>query len=578
MMRSIQLMLLGNPRLQYDNETIALPRRRAIALLAYLAVTRRTHARDTLVALLYPELDESAGKAELRRILSTLKAALPEDILVTDRETIALSDAIEIDVHAVAEALTTNTIEALNAVVRLYGDEFMAGFTLTDSAPFDDWQFEQREVFRRQFIRALRQLVDYHGERREFEAAILYARRWLAQDTLDERAYRTLMRLYARSDQTGLALRLYEECVHILATELHVQPEAETTRLYEMIKVNRDDLPTAGIMPPPPRLVVGREGVLNDLKARLTTTGSVIIVQGWPGVGKSTMLAALTHDPAVETLFPDGVLWTSLGATPNLLAELSLWAGSLGIKSDERDTTLESIATQIRSALRHRHMLIVVDDVWSAAQGTLFQLGGANSAFVASTRQNDIASALAPTPNDIYKLPVMNEANSLELLKELAPEVVEKHPNLALALVRDLEGLPLALQVAGRLLHYENQIGWGIEDLLSELREGTKLLAAHPPSDVAYQQASPTIAALLRKSTDLLSVEMRARFIYLGMFAPKPATYDLPAIAVAWGERDPRPGIRVLIDRGLLEPASAGRFQMHALLVLHARTLAERIE
>jgi hypothetical protein len=223
-------------------------------------------------------------------------------------------------------------------------------------------------------------------------------------------------------------------------------------------------------------------------------------------------------------------------------------------------------------------VLLLVDDVWAASHGTLFQLGGANCVTIHSTRQNDIANALAPTPNDIYKLPVMTEANALELLRQLAPDVVANHAAAALALVRDLEGLPLAVQVAGRLLHYESQIGWGIDELLSEIREGTRLLASQPPADVAYMQASPTIAALLRKSTDLLTQEMRARFIFLGMFAPKPATYDLPAIAVAWGERDPRPGIRMLIDRGLLEPATGGRFQMHALLVMHARTLAERIE
>jgi DNA-binding SARP family transcriptional activator len=580
---STTLVLFGNPRLEHDQQVVALPRRRAMALLAYLAITRRAHSRDALVALLYPDLDESTGRAELRRILSALKSVLPEEVLIADRETVALSEKIRVDAWDFNSAASAETIEALAAAVPLYSDELMAGFTLSDSPTFDDWQFAQREGFRRQFIRVLRRLVDYHSEKGEFETAISHGKRWLAQDTLDEIGYRTLMRLYVRAEQTVAALRLYDECVRIMAAELQVQPEAETTRLYEMIKANRDDLPTIGIMPPRPRLIVGRETVLNDLKERLTQTvdtahGPVIIVQGWPGVGKSTILSALAHDPAIENLFPDGVLWTSLGATPNLLSELSLWAGALGLASGERGTTLEALAAQIRSALHHRQMLILVDDVWMASHGTLFQVGGAHCAFVVSTRQNDIANALAPTPKDIYKLPVLTEDNALDLLRQLAPEVVEEHPDASLALVRDLEGLPLALQVAGRLLRYESQIGWGIEDLLQELRDGAKLLALQPPADVAYPQASPTITALLRKSTDSLSDDMRTRFVYLGMFAPKPATYDLPALAVAWGERDPRPAVRFLIDRGLLEPAGTGRFQMHALLVMHARLLAETIE
>ena len=87
------------------------------------------------------------------------------------------------------------------------------------------------------------------------------------------------------------------------------------------------------------------------------------------------------------------------------------------------------------------------------------------------------------------------------------------------------------------------------------------------------QDTTPTIAALLRRSTDLLDEETRRRFAYLGLFVPKPATFDLDAMAAAWDVSDPKPVTRILVDRGLLEPVSGGRFQMHALLVLHAQSI-----
>jgi hypothetical protein len=41
-----------------------------------------------------------------------------------------------------------------------------------------------------------------------------------------------------------------------------------------------------------------------------------------------------------------------------------------------------------------------------------------------------------------------------------------------------------------------------------------------------------------------------------------------------WQVEDPKPTVRILVDRGLLEPITEiGRFQMHALLVMHAKTL-----
>ena len=41
-----------------------------------------------------------------------------------------------------------------------------------------------------------------------------------------------------------------------------------------------------------------------------------------------------------------------------------------------------------------------------------------------------------------------------------------------------------------------------------------------------------------------------------------------------WMGDDPRPIVRALVSRGRLEPIG-GRFQMHALLVAHARALCE---
>jgi len=46
--------------------------------------------------------------------------------------------------------------------------------------------------------------------------AIPHARRWLAIDNLDEPAHRTLMELYARTDQLAVAYRQDQECCRLL--------------------------------------------------------------------------------------------------------------------------------------------------------------------------------------------------------------------------------------------------------------------------------------------------------------------------------------------------------------------------
>jgi hypothetical protein len=173
---------------------------------------------------------------------------------------------------------------------------------------------------------------------------------------------------------------------------------------------------------------------------------------------------------------------------------------------------------------------------------------------------------------------VLTEESALKLLRALAPSVVKEHLNESLELVRDLEYLPLGIQVAGRLLNEETRMGLGgVGTLLEQLRSGRKLLEAKAPADRMdlEKQTLPTVAVLLKQSTDRLDERTRECFARLGAFAPKPATFDIEDMKAVWHIDDPSPIVRTLVNRGLLEPLGGGRFQMHALLVLHADSMLE---
>ena len=90
-MSRLVLHLLGPPRLELDGEPVHIGRRKAVALLAYLAVTVRSHSRDSLATLLWPEYDQSRARANLRRALSLLNRTLGEGWLTTDREIAGLN-------------------------------------------------------------------------------------------------------------------------------------------------------------------------------------------------------------------------------------------------------------------------------------------------------------------------------------------------------------------------------------------------------------------------------------------------------------------------------------------------------
>lgn len=311
-MPTLTLYLFGPPRIEVDGTAISVDTRKALALMAYLAMTRQPQSRDSLAALLWPENDQPHARAALRRTLSALNTASVGQWLHIERETVGLNfqDDLQIDVQVfgrlLAECRTHGhranetcaaCVQPLTAAVALYKNDFLAGFSLRDSPEFDDWQVYQSDALRRDFASALETLMQCYSAARRFDAALLYARRWLALDRLHEPAHQQLMRLYAWDGKRAAALRQYRECVQALEQELGVSPLESTTRLYQLIKENQ-------IPPLPPPLsepiFVPEEQQTDNAAAPITTTPVSIqsprqasIITGYPLIGRAEEWAML---------------------------------------------------------------------------------------------------------------------------------------------------------------------------------------------------------------------------------------------------------------------------------------------
>jgi hypothetical protein len=333
---------------------------------------------------------------------------------------------------------------------------------------------------------------------------------------------------------------------------------------------------TPGVAPPFPSLLfLGRGADMRQIRAHLSASEDrgLVVIRGWPGVGKTSMMSALGRDRRLMRRFPDGVMWTSLGPSPGLLSVLARWGSVLGTDRLLQAPTLTAATEELAPLLASKKMLLLVDDVWDPSHLVPFlSARGPDCMVVTTTRLPEVAESFTSVRANVYPLQVLDEQYALELFQAIAPEVAEQHPAESLDLVRTLECLPLSIHVAGRLLATESKFGWGISELIEDVKSGKALLIAHPPED-RLEPGMETVAALLRKSTDLLSESFREYYAYLGVFAPKPATFDLAALKSVWELDDPKPVVRELVGRGLLEPLGTGRFQMHALLVAHAHSL-----
>ena len=303
---AVEVALLGPPRVQRDGEPVRFDTRKAVALLAHLALADGPRSRQALCELLWPRHDPDRARGTLRRTLSTLRRSIGSEWIETPGDAVALTNmpGLELDVARFrALAVDGSSPESLGEAVELYVGDFLEGFALRDSPEFDHWQMGEADALRRELSAALRRLVeDYSGSGRA-DRALVYAQRWVEVEPLHEPAHRELIRLYAWRDDRGAALAQYRQCVRMLSQELGVGPVQETTALFEQI--SEGTLRPPSIPKPTGRRraasrsfglpLVGRADEVDVLllaHRAAAESGVLAVVEGEAGIGKSRVCAA----------------------------------------------------------------------------------------------------------------------------------------------------------------------------------------------------------------------------------------------------------------------------------------------
>lgn len=315
----VAVRLLGPPVIEVDGRPLRVDTRKAVALLAILAVEGGPQRRDRLASLLWPDSDPPRAAGAFRRTLSVLNSALGDGVLHADRRDVSLMPgAVTVDVarfgglvaqvaaHGHGSApVCRGCAASLEEAVGLHRADFLAGFGLRDTAEFEDWQAGWTERYRRELQQALDRLTRAEVELGALDAAVGHAERWLQLDPLNEQVHVRLMLLHARRGERSRAIQRYRDCVAILDRELGVRPLDRTTRLYRAVLEGRPERPetpvtgsgrataaTRSRQEPDRAVLVGREREL-DRAERALRPGALLVVRGEAGIGRTRFVEEL---------------------------------------------------------------------------------------------------------------------------------------------------------------------------------------------------------------------------------------------------------------------------------------------
>jgi DNA-binding SARP family transcriptional activator len=296
----LAIRLLGKPALELGGSIVPFGQPpKAFAMLAYLIVHRdRPVKRQTLGALFWPDDDEKAALANVRRYLHRIGLALPDArvpyILSEHRDVRWNSEASgDVDVIQFERALSERDVGRAAAA---YRGDFLEGFD-------DEWIFAERERLRGLLIANLIVAIEAARLDGRLADALRLVQKLTQCDPLREDAVRQAMLLRFESGDRSGALAEFEAFERRLEFELGAQPMRETRAVYEALRLGKAPpgmWASPQVVDPSTRRVlpfVGRADALAELRGALdrAARGSVrfALVTGEAGIGKTRLLSEL---------------------------------------------------------------------------------------------------------------------------------------------------------------------------------------------------------------------------------------------------------------------------------------------
>jgi predicted ATPase/class 3 adenylate cyclase len=352
-------------------------------------------------------------------------------------------------------------------------------------------------------------------------------------------------------------------------TVLTPESFAVTPEVHQPIEW-RDDLPVVG------NRFFGREHERTSLPGDVRG-GTITTLLGPGGVGKTRLSLEVAQD--LKVAFPDGVWFVELEACESVDDVVSAVGRALRLPASTGGNT----PAELGAALRSLDALVILDNCEQAVDAAAhvaraLTADASHVAVLASSREalglrSERVWPLGPlTPpsdddegtNDAVEL-FLDRASGLDAGASFAPAELAN----VRAIVRTLEGLPLAIELAASRLSVLSP-----EQMVARADGLVNVLAQR---DRERPDRHHTLAATVDWSVSLLSAEERSVLAAMTVFAGG-ADLDAITAVLVQPEAEVLDLVEGLVQKSLLRRRADGRFRMLAVIRETVRSRQDMVE
>ncbi|KAG6673030.1 hypothetical protein I3842_16G090500 [Carya illinoinensis] len=270
------------------------------------------------------------------------------------------------------------------------------------------------------------------------------------------------------------------------------------------------------------------EAVLKLLLSDAASTEvNVISIMGMGGIGKTRLAQFVYNNKKVKNFF-NLKAWVCVSEDFDVeaITKTILLHAQPEINCNNMD--LNRLQLKLKEAIRRKRFLIVLDDVWNRDifQWTLlcapFEAMAPRSSIIITTRDQEVSSQMTAFKVKPYRLgPLSNDAClSLFAQHALHSRDFSAHPELkdiSEKIVKNFNGLPLAVKAVGSLLHNKKESKW-------------HLVLNRKVWDTLEETG---IASILMLSYHHLPLHLKRCFAYCSIF-PKDYEFKKTQVVLLW--------------------------------------------